>query len=127
MESPLCEIGWLQIQAAQRVEVGCAQVCKFVQQPRQRSLRITCCAALPVYRLKDLVLVTLQNQLEALHPAVAFEKSQMVDDVEWRHGAIAFVLLCPRFGQAAQQGIESRWSTFEQSDRVVKIKFHSGC
>lgn len=70
---------------------------------------------------EGLLFSELEQALCAGHPVVALSVDEMADDLEDAPGFFAFVVVRPRLGEAAEEGVERRGSAGEKGDRVIQI------
>jgi hypothetical protein len=74
--------------------------------------------------LERFVLTVLQDHARPRHPIGAVSVNQMADDIHDRECSLAFIVIRPELGQAAQQCIQRTGSMLKQLNRAIQIVAH---
>src|SRR5690242_9547206 len=110
MAAALLEIGRLQVERAQLIEVCRAQACEFVEPCADLNVLPHLREGCAIESIKRERLAVLQDDSGACHPVAALAFDQVADDVEGTPGVGAFILMGPFFGEVAEEGVERGWS-----------------
>src|SRR5579864_5646141 len=118
------EVPWLQIQGSQLVQVLRPQPGEFIQQLAQRLACDLPYVSQAIERLESAGFAELQHRPRARHPIRTLGMNQVADDLEDVPGVLTFITVSPRFGQIAQQPVESSRRAAEQRDGVAQVVWH---
>jgi len=122
--SVTAEIGRLEIQIVQLLEILTAEASELVEELR-KGLAFAFAELGPAIEcLKGSSFAGFENAFHARHPVGAFAVDEVADDVVGTPGVFAFVGVSPEVGQIAEESAECGGSAGEKRDCARQIMFH---
>src|SRR5690242_6124800 len=106
------------------VKVLPAETGKLVQKLRQLLPPALALLSEPIEAFKGLRFAGIEDAMQPRNPVRALAVNQMTHYIEGAPAIVAFVAGGPRFGQIAQQCVESRRRAAEQRHGLREVVFH---
>ena len=124
MTAATVEVGGLNIQRAKLGEIGGADAGEFVEQLRKRLALDFSGMAGAIEGHERLCFAGLQDHFGARDPVGAFAVVQVADNLKGAPRIFTFVAMSPRFGEAAEQGVERGRGMREKCDGIGQVLIH---